>query len=438
MQKLTAERKIKKKILSAPHRARITTAGGCENIVKSEIERILSTTVHPKKYNTEVYIEDGILIVDQISYRELLELTIRTKTARDVRWIISKHKVTGYNQLKKIVSRIDWNIFISNNATIVVRVESFKSRLYHEGQIKQICCDIMKTFGFQISNALDSEEIKNQLKIFFELRNDMLFIMLSLSGDPLFKRGYKEMLKTVASIKEDLASSANSYSFSTIQNIEEYKKEKSIILIPFAGSGTLGFEAVLQWIEIKDKMFFPLTNFKRDFAFNLFPSLPKKFFEFTNKKLNELFDEQMKDVCFPKIIFIEKDKNQTEYLIQNIKRFFSFIGQENVEKSEVMNQDFFTVDIEKACHEKKIIFVLLNPPYGNRLGNRQQTRVIYEKTAKWLEGLNIDKKQKVAGYCFFPDVELFKIFSKLAKKYTFSSMKVKHGGNWIILGAFQN
>jgi len=133
------------------------------------------------------------------------------------------------NDLKQVVSRLDWRQWLLPDVPRQVRVSSHKSRLYHTGAIAQrICQGIQAALG---DDPPPTNPAPVQLAV--RLQRDHCQLSLDASGQPLHRRGYRKNPYR-APLREDLARA--------LILASGWNGEQPLI-DPMCGSGTLLIEA---------------------------------------------------------------------------------------------------------------------------------------------------------------------------------------------------
>jgi len=163
-----------------------------------------------------------------------------------------------FNEIYRTLNKFPWELYI-HEQTIDVEVSVHKSKLHHTERIAQevtkAIAKRLSLFGIQC-NAADTVQ-----KIFIRFDHDECMVSLDSSGQPLYKRGYKEHISE-APLRETVAAALLYES-----NIGDY----ATIIDPMCGSGTFPIEAwcILHAIP-------PGAN--RTFAFMHWPSFRKQAF----------------------------------------------------------------------------------------------------------------------------------------------------------------
>ncbi len=84
-------------------------------------------------------------------------------------------------------------------------------------------------------------------------------------------------------------------------------------------------------------------------------------------------------------------------------------------KLEVQNKDFFMNNEFLTKNDYNFIFIPLNPPYGMRINNKQNTEIFYKKIAQNINSLKecrANKHSHIGGFILCPNEETWSIFYK--------------------------
>ena len=197
-------------------------------------------------------------------------------------------------------------------------------------------------------------------------------ISLDSSGDPLFKRGYRDS-RSIAPIKEDLAAG--------LILLSDWDKKSNFVDL-FCGSGTLLIEATM-------------------IAYNIAPNLIRKEFGFFNwKNFDKTLFEELKEEAIDeqidfdkKIIGIDNDGRVLGMCRANLQ------AANLLDKVELHKKEFNDFD---APQIKGVI--ISNPPYGERIGENvdelykafgDNLKAQYDGWSAWFISSNMEALKKV-------------------------------------------
>lgn len=246
---------------------------------------------------------------------------------------IGEFYVGSYPELFQKLKRIHWEIFFGFQVNFDVKVTAKESRLHHTDNIKETFIEAvkikMKEFGCNVAH-------KEDIVPCFYLRffQDRCTISLDTTGENLYKRGYKQF-QGEAPLRENLAAGM----------IQLMPKENLIFVDPLCGSGTFGFEFLLNRLNI------PTGSFRK-FSFEKFPY----FQEVTWGKLKK---EPVSTQLKVKVYLNDHNNECMEGVLKTAK----FLGLESYieTKNEEMTRFLKGLKIQEPY------LMLTNIPYGKRI-----------------------------------------------------------------------
>lgn len=349
------------------------TVQGLEKVLAAELEKLGASEVAPLKRAVSFKGDKKLLYAANLHLRTALSVLVPIDT----------FKAETTDQLYEEAMKIDWSGLFGDHQTFYIS-HSISSPLFTHSQfaalkLKDAICDQFRAAGGK-RPTVDTE--KPDIRINLHIFAHNVTISLDSSGEPLFKRGYRQKQAT-APLNEVLAAG--------IVQLTGWDLQSNFI-DPMCGSGTIAIEAAM-------------------LALNIAPGLLRHEYAFMNWKnydavlWRELQDEakRMKRKDFDvKIIGTDVDSN----VIQIANRNASFIRSNNL---RFATRDFF--DFELPEGKNVIVF---NPPYGMRL----ETDNIHE----FYKQIGATLKHKYTGcevWIIAPATELlFEIGLKSSAKYT--------------------
>lgn len=269
---------------------------------------------------------------------------------------IRRFKADSFKKFEKKINTIDWILYLHKNSNLKFNVTIKKSRLYHSDAVAQRCEKIIQDqLNLGSAFTISSKTQSNQT-IYIRADNNEFTISLDSTGDLLFKRSIKQKVYK-APLRENLAFAMLFWAgFS----------KKDILIDPMCGSGTFSLEAAMMKTNIP-------SGFFRSFAFENWPGFTQKTYAYMKKQAQEKF------LTFPKkhIFASDLDNMALTAMEQNIsKPYFNSI-------INICQKDFFSINPSRISHGEKGV-VMLNPPYGKRLGEKSDTRSFYREIGKKL------------------------------------------------------
>jgi putative N6-adenine-specific DNA methylase len=285
----------------------------------------------------------------------LYESNLRLHTASRVVVRASEFGAKAFHELERRARKVPWEAFVSPNLGVSVRVTCRKSRLYHSDAVAERVASaiVSRVAGVRLgpepesesdSDLDDSNDSGSQL-ILVRLLHDRCTISIDSSGALLHLRGYRQAVAK-APIRETLAAAAIMASGWT----------GDVPLIdPMCGSGTIPIEAALIARRIA-------PGLHRHFAFEQWP-------DFDARVWHEVADAAKARVL-PRAARPIKGSDRDAGAIE--------AAIANAERAGVAD------DIELSRRPVSGIeppdepgWIVSNPPYGVRVGERDRLRNLY-------------------------------------------------------------
>jgi putative N6-adenine-specific DNA methylase len=346
MESTAFEKRVKRRVRGREHDFFIVCSPGLEKVCQSEI---LSAGFPKDSLNL---VEGGIEFRGRISDAAALNLNLRSPSRILMR--IGRFKADSFEKLEKKIRAMDFDLFLPENSDLKFSVTTHKSRLYHSDAIAGRCeALILDQLRSGAGFTADKRSIQT---VYIRADHDEFHISLDSTGDLLFKRGLKEKV-TPAPLRENLAFALLFWAgFSA----------SDILLDPMAGSGTFSLEAAMIKAGIPPGLF-------RSFAFESWPGFsPKTFARLKNQALEN------RVILSEKQIFAsDLDENALAVMQQNIS------AHDFCRTIDLCQKDFFSLTPPMTASGKKGV-IMLNPPYGKRLGEKTNTKTLYPEIEKKL------------------------------------------------------
>ena len=258
-------------------------------------------------------------------------------------------KAKNFDFLYSKIYNYEWEKVIDPLKNFSIRIKSksnfFENSGYTTLKAKDAIVDrIRKKTGKRPS----IDKINSDIKIFIIIKDDDVKIFIDSSGRPLFMRGYRSKIHK-ASLNECLAAG--------LVLLSNWNKMNPFYDL-MCGSGTIPIEAAMIAYNI------PPGIKRKKFAFQLWPDYNQK-----------LWQETIQDAKSK----INLDTNVEISGSDNIKKNIN-LAIESTKKIGLHDKiNFKTEDVEnfKSIDDNGVI--ILNPPYGLRLGDEKNLQNLYRK-----------------------------------------------------------
>lgn len=270
------------------------------------------------------------------------------RTAERVLLKVGSFRAVTFEELFEKTGELPWERYIPKDGKFwVAKAASVKSRLYSPSDIQSIMKKAMvkRLSGRYHMEWFTEEGASYPVRVF--LKKDVVTAGIDTSGVSLHKRGYREV-SGKAPITETLACA--------LIMLTPWNKDR-ILVDPFCGSGTFPIEAAMMAANIAPGMnrSFIAENWK-----NL---IPKKLWYDTVNEAGDLICEN-----------VETDIQGYDADGRVIR-----IARRNAREAGVEHLIHFQErDVRALSHPKKYGFVITNPPYGERLEEKENLPELYQ------------------------------------------------------------
>lgn len=395
-------------IMASPHVFYVRPAPGWLEVVFEEVTSIVKSPLQKYKFEPKITLLKSTVKIHRCDWRQGLEIMLRLTAAHDVEWLILESKCSTWSEVDAILGRVPWQEILPD-PKIPVHVSADTSNAFstYSGKLRENLCKIAGVQHVSEGGAL-------RFKI--ELRGELLRISLSLCGDPLYKRGYKAKLSATAPLPEHQAAACIRW---VLQGLKDPAPIVRSVFVPFAGSGTFGFEALLVLSGSGP------GAFSRPFACDLFPCTPTPTMGFLRRKIAECFTRAPEI----RVVFNDFHAETLSHLKENVTGF-SHMGH-----FEVLEGDMFA--LKPVFSKEGKILVLLNPPYGDRLAANSDMGTFYARLGNSMRTLGDANKGQIAGGCICPDELTWRRFLKELDFPSAETHHFTHGGKEMRLVRWQ-
>ncbi|GBE35133.1 ribosomal RNA large subunit methyltransferase L [bacterium BMS3Bbin06] len=293
------------------------------------------------------------------------------------------------DQLYKKARQINWTEFISEEETFAVFGNVSNSQI-NNSHYASLCLKdaIVDSFREVSGKRPDVDTRTPDIWLNLYIRKDKAVISLDTSGGSLHRRGYRKDALS-APMQETVAAAIIRYS----------QWDGSVPLYdPMCGSGTLLCEALMHYCKI------PSGIFRKRFGFEFLPDYDKSAW----RKVKKQLDRQIRELPDGYIAGSDLSRKAVE---------ISRINTRSLQYGEKIRLQALDFRESKGLNNGVII---TNPPYGIRMGKRQELYLLYKALGDFL-------KQKCTGstaYIYFGEREFIK---KIGLKATWKK-PLKTGG----------
>ncbi|MEG1992574.1 MAG: class I SAM-dependent RNA methyltransferase, partial [Acetivibrio sp.] len=280
------------------------------------------------------------------------------RTTERVLLKIGSFKAETFDELFEKTKELPWEEFIPKEGRFwVAKATSIKSKLFSPSDIQSIMKKAMVE-RLKVKYQMNwFEETGDEFPIRVTIMKDEVVVSLDTSGDSLHKRGYRK-LTSKAPITETLAAA--------LIMLTPWNKDR-ILVDPFCGSGTIPIEAAMIGAKIAPGM-------NRSFAAEAWTHfIPKKTWYDAVTEAND----NMLDPTEMNIQAYDIDGSMVKAARENAKLA-------GVEKYI----HFQERSVQELHNPKKYGFIITNPPYGERLEDKEAMPKLYKEMGQAFQSLD--------------------------------------------------
>ena len=290
------------------------------------------------------------------------------RTAERVLLIVGDFTATTFDELFEGIKAIDWPQYVPEDGRFwVTKAASVKSKLFSPSDIQSI---VKKAMVERMKEKYACDWFSEDgdpypLRVF--INKDRVLVGLDTTGESLHKRGYRKLVSH-APLAENLAAG--------LIMLTPWKQDR-ILVDPFCGCGTIPIEAAMMAANIAPGM-------NREFTAESWGHLaPRKTWYAAVDEANDLIDMSVT----PDIQGYDIDDDMIKS------------ARENAEAAGVAQMIHFQRrPVAQLSHPKKYGFIITNPPYGERIGEKDEMAGIYKELADRYAALDSWSAFVITGY----------------------------------------
>ena len=346
-----------------------TAAAGLESLVGKELERL----------GYEHQVENYRVRFDG-TQKDILNTNVWLRTADRIKIIVGEFDATTFDQLFEGVKALPWEDYLNYDSEFPVAGRSKKSELFSVPDVQAITKKAIVNRlqeAYHIRTRLPENGYFAQLEVMID--KDHVMVTLDTTGESLFKRGYR-VNKGGAPLKENFAAA--------LVLLTNWHPDRPFV-DPTTGSGTIAIEAAL---------------IGRNIAPGLIRDFDIESMDWFDKKLSDkVRDAAEAQADYDRTLDIEGfdiDENMVDIARENAKH--AGLGQDITFK-QLAAKDWTTDKLNGV--------LVTNPPYGERLGELEAARELYEQMGSVYRNLPSWSK-----YILTSDLEFEKSYGEKATK----------------------
>ena len=330
---------------------------GMESVLKREISDL--------GYDI-VSVEDG-----KVTYRGDLAAICRAniflRTTERVLLKVGQFRAETFEDLFQGTKAIPWERYLPEHAKFwVAKANSIKSRLFSPSDIQSIMKKAMVERMKSVYHRDRFPEDGPAYALRVTIIKDVVTVGIDTSGESLHKRGYRKFTSK-APVTETLAAA--------ILLLSPWKSDR-ILIDPFCGSGTFPIEAAMIGTHIA-------PGAKRSFAAEEWPLIPAECWKAAR--------EEAEGGVLPDVHMQIQGYDLDPAMIEGARENARNAGVEGMIHLQVR-------DVRDLHSTKKYGFVITNPPYGERLEEKESMPALYQDMAKAFRQLDTWSFFILTGY----------------------------------------
>ena len=281
---------------------------------------------------------------------------------------VGKFRAETFEEYFQGILAIPWEDYIPEDGKFwVTKASSIKSKLFSPSDLQSIAKKAMVERMKQEYEMDWFPENGASYPVRIFLYKDEVTVTIDTSGDSLHKRGYR-YLSSKAPLSETLAAA--------LILLTPWKADR-ILVDPLCGSGTFPIEAAM-------------------IAANIAPGMNR---HFLSEKWDNLFLDGIWQDCFEEAKELVNLDVKVDIQGYDIDGEIIKAARENAKRAGVDTLIHFQQRAVKDLHHpKKYGFMITNPPYGERLEEKEALPSLYREIGRAYLGLDAWSMFLISGY----------------------------------------
>lgn len=330
------------------------------------LEAVLKREIYDLGYEV-TQVEDG-----RVTFLGDLEAVCRgnifLRTTERVLLKVGRFKAETFEELFQGIKSLPWEEYIPADGKFwVTKASSIKSKLFSPSDIQRVAKKAMVERLKEVYQLdwFSEEGASYPVRIF--LLKDEVIVTLDTTGESLHKRGYR-YLTSKAPLTETLAAA--------LILLTPWRKDR-ILVDPFCGSGTFPIEAAM-------------------IAAGIAPGMNR---HFLSETWENLISKELWQDCFNEAEEMVNKDISVDIQAYDVDGDIIKAARENAKRAGVEDLIHFQQrDVSDLHHPKKYGFIITNPPYGERLEEKEVLPKLYGKIGQAFSGLDCWSMYMITSY----------------------------------------
>ena len=372
------------------------------------LEKVLKTEVRKLGLELGEGTDGEVRAIGTIA--DIPRLNFNLRTCERVMIELASFKALEPDELLNGAMNVDVERFVPvDGEFIITKANQDKNSILRSAQANQKT--VKKAFVERLKKIYNTSiltESRGKYPFRVKFNKNICSIRLDTTGDSLHKRGYR-IKSGLAPIEETLAAA--------LIKLTDFNNDK-VLIDPFCGSGTIPIEAAM-------------------IASNIPPSVDRAFVSETWDVIDKKFWKDARVEALSNINQERLNSKEIKIFGFDIDPTMIKIAKENAERADVLNMIHFETCPVKDFADSKCItelncgIILSNPPYGERLEDKESIIPIYKDLKNSYSRLNdfdmhvitsFDDATKYLG----KETKNRKLYNGMIKTYLYSYVKNIH------------
>lgn len=330
------------------------------------LESVLKREIYDMGYEI-IQVEDGRITFEGDA-EAICRGNIFLRTTERVLLKVGRFHATTFEELFQGIKALPWEDYIPADGKFwVTKASSIKSKLFSPSDIQSI---VKKAMVERMKQEYDMDWFPEDgasypVRVF--LMKDEVTVTIDTTGESLHKRGYRTM-KSKAPLKETLAAA--------LILLTPWKADR-ILVDPFCGSGTFPIEAAM-------------------IAANIAPGMKRHFLAET---WDNLIPKELWQECFMEAEEMVNTDIEVDVQGYDIDGDVIKAARENAKRAGVEELIHFQQrPVKELHHPKKYGFIITNPPYGERLEEKETLPALYKEIGMAYQNLDAWSLYMITSY----------------------------------------
>ncbi len=330
------------------------------------LESVLKREIYDMGYEI-IQVEDGRITFEGDA-EAICRGNIFLRTTERVLLKVGRFHATTFEELFQGIKALPWEDYIPADGKFwVTKASSIKSKLFSPSDIQSI---VKKAMVERMKQEYDMDWFPEDgasypVRVF--LMKDEVTVTIDTTGESLHKRGYRTMTSK-APLKETLAAA--------LILLTPWKADR-ILVDPFCGSGTFPIEAAM-------------------IAANIAPGIKRHFLAET---WDNLIPKELWQDCFMEAEEMVNTDITVDIQGYDIDGDVIKAARENAKRAGVKELIHFQQrPVKELHHPKKYGFVITNPPYGERLEEKEALPALYKEIGTAYQNLDAWSLYMITSY----------------------------------------